>query len=79
MDLADGQASVADYFEYYNHKRRHFSTGCLKPYHFHQQLLANITRFSPAQLDHLSYPTTARLPPWKRPAHYLYTYFNLDR
>jgi putative transposase len=25
MDLANEQASVADYFEYYNHKRRHFS------------------------------------------------------
>jgi putative transposase len=31
-DLADAQASVADYFDYYNYKRRHYSTGYLKPY-----------------------------------------------
>ena len=42
-DLADAQASVADYFDYYNHKRRHSSIGYLKPYLFHQQQLANIT------------------------------------
>ncbi|RZJ87403.1 MAG: transposase [Hymenobacter sp.] len=42
-DLADAQASVADYFDYYNHKRRHSSIGYLKPYVFHQQQLANIT------------------------------------
>ena len=48
MDLADAQASVADYFDYYNHKRRYSSIGYAKPYHFHQQLLANITQFSPA-------------------------------
>jgi putative transposase len=47
IDLADAQTSVADYFDYYNHKRRHSSIGCLKPYHFHQQLLANITQLSP--------------------------------
>ncbi|MGI4736078.1 MAG: IS3 family transposase [Janthinobacterium lividum] len=47
-DLADAQTSVADYFDYYNHKRRHSSIGYLKPYHFHQQLLANITQLSPA-------------------------------
>ncbi len=47
-DLADAQASVADYFDYYNHDRRHSSIGYLKPYHFHQQQLANITQFSPA-------------------------------
>ncbi|GAB3637916.1 hypothetical protein GCM10027422_35060 [Hymenobacter arcticus] len=41
-DLADAQASVADYFDYYNHKRRHSSIGYLKPYLFHQQRLANI-------------------------------------
>jgi len=45
-DLADAQTSVADYFDYYNHKRRHSSIGYQKPYHFHQQLLANITQFS---------------------------------
>ncbi|RZJ92924.1 MAG: IS3 family transposase, partial [Hymenobacter sp.] len=43
MDLADAQASVADYFDYYNHKRRHSSIDYLKPYLFHQQQLANIT------------------------------------
>jgi putative transposase len=42
-DLADAQASVADYFDYYNHKRCHSSIGYLKPYLFHQQQLANIT------------------------------------
>jgi putative transposase len=42
-DLADAQASVAEYFDYYNHKRRHSSIGYLKPYLFHQQQLANIT------------------------------------
>jgi putative transposase len=43
LDLADAQASVAEYFDYYNHKRRHSSIGYLKPYLFHQQQLANIT------------------------------------
>jgi putative transposase len=43
VDLADAQASVADYFDYYNHERRHSSIGYLKPYHFHKQRLANIT------------------------------------
>ena len=42
-DLADAQASVAAYFDYYNHKRRHSSIGYLKPYLFHQQQLANTT------------------------------------
>ena len=42
-DVADAQASVADYFEYYNHKRRHSSIGYLKLYLFHQQQLVNIT------------------------------------
>ena len=46
--LADAQASVADYFDYYNHQRRHSSIGYAKAYHFHQQLLADITQFSPA-------------------------------
>ena len=36
-DLADAQASVADYFDYCNHKRRHSSIGYLKPYLLHQQ------------------------------------------
>ena len=43
--LADAQASVADYFDYYNHQRRHSSIGYQKPYHFQQQL-NNITQFS---------------------------------
>ena len=47
-DLADAQASVADYFDYCNHERRHFSIGYLKPYQFHQQQLNDITQFSPA-------------------------------
>ena len=48
MDLTDAQASVADYFDYYNHKRRHSGIGYLKPYYFHHQLLASIAQFSPA-------------------------------
>ena len=51
-DLADAQASVADYFDYYNHERRRSGIGYLKPYQFHQQL-DNITQFSPAWLGHL--------------------------
>ena len=47
-DLADAQASVANYFDYYNHERRHSSIGYQKPYQFHQQQLKNITQFSPA-------------------------------
>ena len=47
-DLADAQASVADYFDYYNHERRHSSIGYQKPYQFHQKQLNNITQFSPA-------------------------------
>ena len=27
VDLADAQASIADYFNYYNHDRLHFSIG----------------------------------------------------
>jgi transposase InsO family protein len=38
-DLADAQASVADYFDYYNHERLHSSIGYHTPYHTHQQLL----------------------------------------
>ena len=41
-DLADAQASVAEYFDYYNHDRRHSSIGYLKPYQIYQQLLNNI-------------------------------------
>ena len=47
-DLADAQASVADYFDYYNYERRHSSIGYMKPYKFHQQQLSNIIQFSPA-------------------------------
>ena len=46
-DLADARASVAEYFDYYNHVRRHSSIGYLKPYQIHQQLLNDIARFSP--------------------------------
>jgi putative transposase len=38
-DLADAQASVADYFDYYNHDRLHSSIDYQTPYHAHQQLL----------------------------------------
>lgn len=47
-DLADAQASVAAYFDYYNHERRHSSIGYLTPYQFHQQCLANNTQLCPA-------------------------------
>ena len=36
-DLANAQASVADYFNYYNHERRHSSIGYHKPYQSHQR------------------------------------------
>ena len=45
-DLADAQASVAAYFDYYNHERHHSSIGYQKPYQFHQQQLNNITQLS---------------------------------
>jgi len=38
FDSADAQASVVEYFDYYNHNRRHSSIGHQKPY--------NITPFS---------------------------------
>ena len=47
-DLADTQASIAAYSDYYNHDRRHSSISYQKPYQFHQQQLNNITQFSPA-------------------------------
>ena len=37
-DLVDAQASVADYFDYYNHKRRYSSIDYQTPYRTHQQL-----------------------------------------
>ena len=42
-DLVDAQASVADYFDYYNHDRLHFSIGYQVPYLAHQQLLQTTT------------------------------------
>lgn len=41
-DLADAQASVADYFDYYNYERLYYSSDYQTPYHTHQQLL-NLT------------------------------------
>ena len=38
-DLADAQASVADYFDYYNHASLPSSIDYQTPYHAHQQLL----------------------------------------
>ncbi|RZK29366.1 MAG: hypothetical protein EOO63_09205 [Hymenobacter sp.] len=38
-NLANAQASVADYFYYYNHERLHSSIGYQTSYHTHQQLL----------------------------------------
>ena len=38
-NLADAQASVADYFDYYNHERQHSSIDYQSPYRIHQQLL----------------------------------------
>ena len=34
-DLIDAQASVANYFDYYNHERLPFSIGYQMPYHTH--------------------------------------------
>ena len=42
-DLADAQASIADYFDYYNHDRLHSITGYQTPYHTHQQLLQSMS------------------------------------
>lgn len=47
-DLADAQASVADYFDYYNHDRLHSSIGYQIPYHAHQQLLQTTALNCPA-------------------------------
>jgi len=38
-DLADAQASVADYFDYYNHERLHSNIDYQTPWHTHQHLL----------------------------------------
>ena len=37
-DVADVQASVAEYFDYYNHERLHSSIDYQTPYYAHQQL-----------------------------------------
>ena len=37
-DLADAQASIADYFDYDNHERLHPSIDYQTSYHTHQQL-----------------------------------------
>ncbi|WP_210519715.1 integrase core domain-containing protein [Hymenobacter terricola] len=47
-DLSDAQASVADYFDYYNYDRLHSSIGYQTPYHTHQQLLQTTTLNCPA-------------------------------
>ena len=47
-DLADAQASVADYFDYYNHERLHSSIGYQTPYYTHQQLLQTTALNCPA-------------------------------
>ena len=47
-DLTDAQASVADYFDYYNHERLHSTIGYQTPYHTHQQLLQTTTLNCPA-------------------------------
>ena len=38
-NLADAQASAAEYFDYYNHERLHSGIGYKLPYLTHQQLL----------------------------------------
>ena len=47
-DLADAQASVADYFDYYNHDRVHSGIDYRPPYHAHQQLLPTTALNCPA-------------------------------
>ena len=47
-NLADAQASVADYFDYYNHERLHSSIDYQLPYRIHQQLLQPTTLNCPA-------------------------------
>ena len=46
--LADAQASVSDYFDYYNHERLHSSIDYQTPYLTHQQLLQLSTLNCPA-------------------------------
>ncbi|WP_185284754.1 integrase core domain-containing protein [Hymenobacter sp. NBH84] len=47
-DLADAQRSVADYFDYYNHERRHSRIDYQTMYHSHQQLTTLSTLNCPA-------------------------------
>ncbi len=46
-DRTDAQASVAAYFDYDNHERRHSSIGYLISHQFHQQQLVNNTQLCP--------------------------------
>ena len=48
IELADAQASVADYFDYYNHERLHSSIDYQTPHHTHQQLLQSNALNCPA-------------------------------
>ena len=47
-DLADAQASFADYFDYYNHDRLHASIGYQTPYCAPQQLFQTTALNCPA-------------------------------
>lgn len=47
-DLADAQTSVAAYFDYYNHQRRHSALAYSTPHQFHQQQLTTTAPFCPA-------------------------------
>ena len=53
-NLADAQASVAAYFDYYNHERLHSSIHYQTPFRVHQQLFKSTALNCPVQLDHLS-------------------------
>ena len=48
VDLADAQASVADYFNYYNHERLHSSIDYQTLYSTYQQLLQTTALNCPA-------------------------------
>lgn len=47
-DLADVQASIAEYVDYCNHDRLHSSIGCQTPYLTHQQTLKTAALNCPA-------------------------------
>jgi putative transposase len=47
-DLADAQASVATYFDYYNHERRHSALAYQTPQAFYHQQLKNASLNCPA-------------------------------